>query len=98
VGLVWNNGDGTDVINGGAGRDDVEVNGSPTPGDAFAVQPNGPRIKFDRRKIAVTPEQLNGAEREAAWRQITAAAPRFAKYQQKTDREVPIIRLVPRSG
>jgi hypothetical protein len=26
---------------------------------------------------------------------IAAASPRFAKYQQKTDRELPIIRLTP---
>jgi F420H(2)-dependent quinone reductase len=44
----------------------------------------------------VTAEQLRGVEREEAWRQITAAVPRFAAYQQATDRELPIIRLVPR--
>jgi Ca2+-binding RTX toxin-like protein len=49
--LVWNNGDGTDVINGDAGRDDVEVNGAPTAGDTFTVQPNGARIKFDRSNL-----------------------------------------------
>jgi hypothetical protein len=46
----------------------------------------------------VTAEQLHGAEREAAWQQIVTAAPRFAKYQQKTDRELPIIRLTPQSA
>jgi hypothetical protein len=35
-----------------------------------------------------------GAEREQAWQQITASAPRFAKYQEKTDRELPVIHLV----
>ena len=49
--LVWNNGDGTDIINGDAGRDDVEVNGSPTAGDVFTVQPNGSRIRFDRTNL-----------------------------------------------
>jgi Ca2+-binding RTX toxin-like protein len=49
--LVWNNGDNTDVINGDAGRDDVEVNGAPAAGDVFTVQPNGARIKFDRRNL-----------------------------------------------
>ncbi len=39
-----------------------------------------------------------GAARDEAWRQITAASPRFAKYQEKTDRQLPVIRLVPRSG
>jgi F420H(2)-dependent quinone reductase len=47
--------------------------------------------------VAVVAEQLQGTERAEAWQQITAAAPRFAGYQQKTDRELPIIRLVPRS-
>jgi F420H(2)-dependent quinone reductase len=50
------------------------------------------------RTIPVTAEQLHGAEREEAWRQITAAASRFAAYQRKTDGELPIIRLTPRSG
>jgi hypothetical protein len=49
--LVWNNGDGTDVANGDAGRDDVEVNGAPAAGDAFTVQPNGARLKFDRSNL-----------------------------------------------
>ena len=49
--LVWNNGDGTDVANGDDGRDDVEVNGAPAAGDAFTVQPNGARIKFDRTNL-----------------------------------------------
>jgi Ca2+-binding RTX toxin-like protein len=49
--LVWNNGDNTDSINGDAGRDDVEVNGAPTAGDTFTVQPNGARIRFDRTNL-----------------------------------------------
>ena len=36
-------------------------------------------------------------ERERAWQQIVAANKRFAKYQQKTDRELPVIRLTARS-
>ena len=49
--LVWNNGDGSDVANGDGGRDDVEINGAPAAGDAFTVQPNGARIKFDRTNL-----------------------------------------------
>jgi deazaflavin-dependent oxidoreductase (nitroreductase family) len=64
----------------------------------LAAHPDQVQIEIVGRKVAVTAEQLHGAAREAAWRQITAAAPRFATYQQKTDRELPIIRLVPRSG
>jgi F420H(2)-dependent quinone reductase len=43
----------------------------------------------------VTAEQLSGAAREQAWEQIVAAQPRYARYQQKTDRELPVIHLVP---
>jgi Ca2+-binding RTX toxin-like protein len=49
--LVWNNGDGSDVVNGDAGRDDVEVNGAPAAGDVETVQPNGSRIKFARSNL-----------------------------------------------
>jgi Ca2+-binding RTX toxin-like protein len=49
--LVWNNGDNTDVVNGDAGRDDVEVNGAPAAGDVFTVEPNGARIRFDRPNL-----------------------------------------------
>ena len=49
--LVWNNGDGSDVVNGGDGSDDVEVNGAPAAGDIDTVQPNGPRIRFDRTNL-----------------------------------------------
>ena len=38
--LVWNNGDGTDRDIGGAGTDEVEVNGAPTVGDDFTARPN----------------------------------------------------------
>jgi deazaflavin-dependent oxidoreductase (nitroreductase family) len=64
----------------------------------LAAHPDRVWIEMPGRKLAVTAEQLQGAERDAAWRQITAAVPRFADYQQSTDRELPIIRLVPRSS
>jgi deazaflavin-dependent oxidoreductase (nitroreductase family) len=64
----------------------------------IAAHPNDVRIEVDGRRIGVLAEQLHGAERAQAWQQIAAAAPRFAQYQRKTDRELPVIRLVPRSG
>ncbi|MFF0345998.1 nitroreductase/quinone reductase family protein [Kribbella sp. NPDC004875] len=39
---------------------------------------------------------MHGAERDEAWQQIVAASPRFGEYQEKTDRELPVIKLVPR--
>lgn len=53
-------------------------------------------IDVDGETLEVRAEQLHGAERAEAWEQITAAAPRFAEYQVKTDRELPVIKLVPR--
>jgi deazaflavin-dependent oxidoreductase (nitroreductase family) len=68
----------------------------PNPGDYnIAAHPDKVQIELAGRKQAVTAEQLHGAAREEAWRQITSAASRFAQYQEKTDRELPIIRLVP---
>jgi deazaflavin-dependent oxidoreductase (nitroreductase family) len=64
----------------------------------IAAHPDKVQIETPGSKAAVIAEQLHGAEREEAWRQITEAAPRFAKYQRKTDRELPIIRLTPRPG
>ena len=63
----------------------------------IAAHPDQVQIEVEGRKVAVVAEQLHGAERTQAWQQITTAAPRFAGYEQKTDRELPIIRLAPRS-
>ncbi|MEO3810961.1 nitroreductase/quinone reductase family protein [Sphaerisporangium sp. B11E5] len=63
----------------------------------LAANPDKIRIDVEGRTVAVTAEQLHGPEREQAWRQITSAAPRFASYQEKTDRELPVIRLTPQA-
>ena len=60
--------------------------------------PDRVRIEFAGQRIDVVPEQLHGAERGAAWAQLTAAAHGFAKYERITDREIPVIRLTPRTG
>jgi len=64
----------------------------------IAAHPDQVQIELEGRKVPVMAEQLHGAEREQAWQQITTSAPRFAQYEKKTDRELPVIRLVPRSG
>jgi len=64
----------------------------------LAAHPDQVQIEVEGQKVPVTAEQLHGTERAQAWQQIVTAAPRFAKYQQKTDRELPIIRLTPRSA
>lgn len=59
--------------------------------------PDRASIEFpDRGTVAVAPHRLDGADRDQAWQRIAAAQPRIAKYQSKSDREYPVIRLSPR--
>ena len=64
----------------------------------LAAAPDKARIEINGATIPVSAEQLHGTEREAAWQTLTAAIPRFARYPEKTDREIPVIRLAPRSS
>src|SRR6516162_7479767 len=59
----------------------------------LAAHPDQVEVEVSGRKVKVTPAQLAGAEREAAWQRITTANNRYAGYATKTDREIPIIRL-----
>ncbi|WP_410869991.1 nitroreductase family deazaflavin-dependent oxidoreductase [Nocardia sp. A7] len=43
--------------------------------------------------VAVTPHVLHDAERATAWAHITAAQPRYDKYQTKAGREYAVVRL-----
>jgi len=61
----------------------------------LAANPDRVRIEFAGQRIEVTPEQLHGAERDAAWQRITARASGFARYERITDRQIPVIRLTP---
>ncbi len=49
-----------------------------------------------RTAIPVTPHPLDGSSRDEAWHRITTAQPRLAKYQSKSRRQYPVIRLTPR--
>ncbi|WP_406695275.1 DUF4394 domain-containing protein [Singulisphaera sp. Ch08] len=54
--IIWNNGDGSDLMEGGAGVDTVRVNGSPTGGDQFLLQVNpndNTRLRFDRTNLGL---------------------------------------------
>lgn len=62
----------------------------------LAAHPDQVRVETGGRTVAVTAEELHGTERDDAWRRITSIAPRFAQYQEKTDRVLPVIRLKPR--
>ncbi|WP_282947276.1 nitroreductase family deazaflavin-dependent oxidoreductase [Cellulomonas endometrii] len=62
----------------------------------IAAHPGEVAIEADGRTVPVAPTVLTGAERDDAWRAVVAAAPRFAGYQEKTDRVLPVLRLTPR--
>lgn len=64
----------------------------------IAAHPDQVRVELAGRKVTVDAEQLHGQPREDAWRRIKKALPRFAKYEEKTDRELPVIRLQVRSA
>ena len=49
--IVWNNGDNSDRIDGGAGQDRLVVNGSATSGDVFTIGVSGGRLQFRRTNL-----------------------------------------------
>ncbi len=61
----------------------------------MAKHPDQVWVELDRQKIKVRPETLKGDERASMWRRIVAAAPNYGSYATKTDREIPLVRLVP---
>jgi deazaflavin-dependent oxidoreductase (nitroreductase family) len=58
--------------------------------------PDQVEMEFEGRRSAVTSRTLTGAERAAAWERITRERPNFAGYEDKTDREIPVVRLTAR--
>lgn len=63
----------------------------------LAAHPDRATVTTGGRTVPVVAEELHGDERDAAWRRVTTASPGFARYQAKTDRELPVIRLTPRA-
>ncbi|WP_280401299.1 nitroreductase/quinone reductase family protein [Nocardia carnea] len=60
----------------------------------LAARPEDVAIEIGGRgPLPVTAEVLTGTEREQAWETIITTAPRFAGYQNKTGRTIPVIRL-----
>ncbi|MEM7204152.1 MAG: calcium-binding protein [Planctomycetota bacterium] len=51
--MVWNNRDGSDLMEGGADQDTVQVNGDDTAGDDFSIDPNGSRVRFQRNNLGL---------------------------------------------
>jgi deazaflavin-dependent oxidoreductase (nitroreductase family) len=51
------------------------------------------KVEFDRETFAVQARELDGEERAAAWRTMLATWPNYAKYEERTDRTIPVFRL-----
>jgi deazaflavin-dependent oxidoreductase (nitroreductase family) len=62
----------------------------------LARRPEGAAIEVDGHRFAVNADSLHGPERDRAWKRIVALAPGYGKYEQQTDREIPVVRLTPR--
>ncbi len=59
----------------------------------IAAHPDQVWAEIGGEQFRVTAKQLEGDERAQAWRRITEVQPRYAGYERKTDRLIPVIRL-----
>jgi len=64
----------------------------------MARKPDQVWIEVGRRRLKVQPASLSGARRDEAWRRIVSQSPGYQAYQDKTDRQIPVIRLTPAAG
>lgn len=61
----------------------------------MARNPDKVWVEIGKRRLKVQPESLRGDDRLRAWLRIVTLSPGYGAYQQKTDREIPIVRLRP---
>jgi deazaflavin-dependent oxidoreductase (nitroreductase family) len=62
----------------------------------LARQPQATVEFYGGRRVEIEARTLSGAERDAAWQRLGEEAPEYVKYLDKTDRQIPIIRLTAR--
>jgi deazaflavin-dependent oxidoreductase (nitroreductase family) len=61
----------------------------------LARNPGQVWVEVGGTKTRVRPDSLHGDERAAVWEEVVALAPGYGRYTEKTDRELPVIRLTP---
>ena len=61
----------------------------------IAAHPEQVWVEFGGTKRRVKVEQLSGDERSEVWQQVVTRSPNFGNYPNKTDREIPVLRLTP---
>ena len=59
----------------------------------MAMNPDDIWVEVWTERFKVRGESLEGPERTEALARIATISPRYGTYQQKTDREIPIVRL-----
>ena len=59
----------------------------------MAAHPDDIWLEVGTERFKVRGESLEGTERVEALARIAKVASRYGKYQEKTDREIPIVRL-----
>jgi deazaflavin-dependent oxidoreductase (nitroreductase family) len=62
----------------------------------MVTNPDDIRLEVGKRKLSVRGDSLTGAAREHAIRRIAAISARYGKYQEQTDRVIPVVRLTPK--
>jgi deazaflavin-dependent oxidoreductase (nitroreductase family) len=50
-------------------------------------------VAYRRERFGVHATELSGDERATAWRQMLEAWPNYAKYEERTERTIPVFRL-----
>jgi deazaflavin-dependent oxidoreductase (nitroreductase family) len=50
-------------------------------------------VTFNGREQIAVPREIVGAERDAAWTHMLKTWPNYAKYAERTDREIPVFML-----
>ena len=51
-------------------------------------------VEVEGRQVEVRATELSAAEAAAFWPRVHAVAPDYAKYQQRTARRIPLVRLI----
>ena len=59
----------------------------------MAKHPDDIWLEVGKERFKVHADSLEGSERTDALARIASIAPRYGSYQEKTDREIPIVRL-----
>jgi deazaflavin-dependent oxidoreductase (nitroreductase family) len=53
------------------------------------------QVDVEGRRLRVRAEEMAAEERESWWPRVLATAPDYARYRERTDRTIPLLRLVP---